>query len=200
MIATATNKKQKINITDIISDVIEQITIKSDIFSHIDINRILVCLGSNRGRSREGIYGKLVPLKFKNGSDILKFDGRYYTMPGIMKSGIPLLYALYFYSPKFFDLPGFEKIKVIFHELYHISPNFNGDIRRLGKIRMAHGSSKKRFDLRFESEVKLFYKYISNTEYMAFLEMDSMSLEKNYKIYARRMKIPKPIVIKDQNI
>jgi predicted metallopeptidase len=188
-------KLQKINITDILTEIIKEITTRSGSFSHIDTKKVTVCLGSNRNSSRGSIYGKLVPLKFKDGSDKLQFRGRYYTIPEIINDGIAQLYAVYFYLPKFFNLSAEEKLRVIFHELYHISPEFNGDIRRMGSVKKAHGSSKKRFDLKFEKEVKLFFEYISNTAYLDFLVMDSKSLHKNYRVYARRMKIPKPVVV-----
>jgi predicted metallopeptidase len=188
-------RQQKINLTDILTDLIEQITARSIHFSHIDVSKVVVCIGSNKKNARGAIYGKLVPLKFQNGSDILPFRGRYYTIPEIIKNGIPQLYAVYFYLPKFFNLSAEDKLKVIFHELYHISQEFNGDIRRMGNVKKAHGSSKKRFDLNFKKEAKLFYEYIKGTPYMDFLKMDSKSLHNNYRVYARRMKIPKPVLM-----
>lgn len=189
-------KKVKLNLSDIISDLIQQISLRFDSFSHIDSKRILVCVGSNRTGGRGGgIYGKLVPLKFKDGAEMLKFNGRYYAMPRIIENGLPLQYVLYFYTPKFFNLRAFEKIKVIFHELYHISPKFNGDIRRMGKVKLAHGSSKKKFDSYFEAEAKIFFDQLATTEYMNILDMNSRALQKEYSVYARRMKIPKPVII-----
>ncbi len=189
-------KLQKINITDILTDIIKQITIQSRFYSHIDINRLIICLGSNKRNSRGAVFGKLVPFKFKGGLNILSYRGKYYTMPEIVKNGTAILYAIYFYLPKFFDLPAEEKLNVIFHELHHISPEFNGDIRRMGNVKKAHGYSRKHFDLKFEKYVKSFYEYISNTTYMDFLKMDSKSLRNNYQLYATRMKIPKPVIVK----
>ncbi len=191
-----TTKKQKLDITEILLRIIEQISANTSSFSHIDTKKILVCLASNKSNTRGGIYGKLVPLKFKNGSDILRFHGKHYTMPAVINNGIRLLYIVYFYIPKFFDLSPFEKLRIIFHELYHISPEFNGDIRRMGEVKKAHGSSKKKFDLYFEKDARSFYEYIMDTEYMDFLKMDTVFLNRNYKVYARRMKIPKPVIIK----
>ena len=66
----------------------------------------------------------------------------------------------------------------------------------MGKVKLAHGSSRKRFDSNFEDEARYFFDNISDTEYMDFLNMDSKSLQKEYSVYARRMKIPKPVIIK----
>jgi predicted metallopeptidase len=192
-------EKQKINITDVLTDLIKEIIIRSHFFSHIDTTKLIVCLSSNKKNGRGSIYGKLVPFKFKNGSDTVTFKGKYYSIPRITNNGTDILYAIYFHLPRFFDLPADKKLNVIFHELYHISPDFNGDIRRMGNVKKAHGSSKKRFDLKFENEVKSFYEYISKTYFLDFLRMDSKSLKNKYHIYARRMKIPKPIVINNPN-
>ncbi len=191
--------KNEINITDLITELIEIIIQKTSIFKHIDINRILVCAASNRKNSRGGTYGKLVPLKFKDGDSILKYRSKYYTIPKIINNGIPLLYIIYFYIPKFFDLPPLEKLRVVFHELYHISDKFNGDIRRMGEMKKAHGFSTKRFNSLFDKELQSFYDYISKTSYMDFLEMDTASIWDKYrKVYCRRIKVPKPVII-DKN-
>ena len=199
----ASNPPQKrINVTDILTQLIETIILQTGIFKHIDIQRILICIAFNRRNGRGGgIYGKLVPLKFKDGSSTLQYRGKYYTMPRIINKGIQQLYIIYFYTPKFFDLSPLEKLRVIFHELYHISPEFNGDIRRMGSFKAAHGSSTKRFNSKFEEELKIFYEYVQNTEFFSYLKMDIRSLRANYKeIYSRRMKLPKPVRIKrDQN-
>jgi hypothetical protein len=194
-ITNKTVNKPKLNITEIITDLIREISVFTESFSHIDANRILVCLASNKSRSRGGIYGKLVPLKFKNGSDILVHKGRKYKIPEIINKDFSVLYAVYFYIPKFFDLSASEKLNTIFHELYHISSDFNGDIRRLGKVKQAHGFSKKKFDTRFENDYKSFLEFIKNKNIYNFLEMDSKTLHNNFIIYARRMKLPKPVLV-----
>lgn len=186
----------KLNITDNLTQIVKLISSESQLFMHIDTDRILVCTGSNRQNSGGGTFGKLVPLKFKDGSDILKHRGRFYTMPKILNNGNEILYIIYFYIPKFFDLPSKDKLNVIFHELYHISPEFNGDIRRMGKVKAAHGASKKVFDLKFREETERFYEYLSGMELISFLEMNTKTMQETYKkIYARRMKLPRPVII-----
>jgi hypothetical protein len=105
-------------------------------------------------------------------------------------------YLIYFYHPRFFNLSPSEKLKVIFHELYHISPDFNGDIRRLAAHKASHGASRERFDDFFEHDLTKFYAYIEKTPYMKFLEMNARALRLSFeKIKGRRMKMPKPVVV-----
>ena len=188
--------QNNINITDTLTNIADLIIHQTSIFKHIDKNRILICLSSNRGNRRGGTYGKLVPLRFKDGSESLQYRGKIYAMPKVVNNKINQLYIVYFYFPKFFDIDPYQKLRVIFHELYHISPEFNGDIRRMGKVKASHGHSKKQFDSLFENELKTFYKYISKSEYINFLRMNGKSIHKNYhNVYCRRMKVPKPVII-----
>ena len=189
-------KKDDIDITGILTRLIEEIINNTQIFGHFDINKIIVCTASNKKNSRGGTYGKLVPLKFENGADILKYKGKNYAMPKIIKNNIQQLYIIYFYIPKFFDLPHIEKLRVIFHELYHISPDFNGDIRRFGKKKISHGSSRDKFNSNFENELIEYYENNMGNRFSHFLKMDMDYIHKNFNnIYSIRMKLPKPINI-----
>ena len=187
----------EINLTDMLTLIINDIVIRTDLFSHIDMSRLLVCIAYNRQRGRGGTYGKLVPLRFKGGLDVVYFRGAYYSMPRIFHRGKRLLYLVYFYVPGFFNLGSREKLAVIFHELYHISQDFNGDIRRLGKRGSSHGHSKTRFNALFEGELLSFCEYAQKTPLIHFLRMNAEYLEKSFsRVLGRRMKLPKPIVVR----
>ena len=186
----------EINISMAITDIIAEISSRVRSFSHIDTGKIQVCISSNRNSGRGATFGKLVPLRFKGGEELLCFRGKCYAMPQVFQNGTRLLYLVYFYSPRFIDLSPREKLRVIFHELYHISPEFNGDIRRFGKGGSAHGNSKKRYDLRFEKEMAEFMAHISSTHHWHFLSMDAGALFSTYrKVFSHRMKTPRPSVI-----
>ncbi|MCP4137693.1 MAG: hypothetical protein GY754_42390 [bacterium] len=190
-------KQDEINLTDVLTLIIQEIVNRSPSFGHIDVSRSLVCVSSNRKGSRGGIYGKLVPLRFENGSGKIKYRGNYFAMPEVIHNNISQLYLIYFYMPKFFDLPPKEQLNVIFHELYHINQDFNGDIRRMGAVKTAHGHSRKHFDSLYSAELESFYRYIKETPYMNFLRLDSRDIYKNFKkITGQRMKIPRPTLIK----
>jgi hypothetical protein len=85
--------------------------------------------------------------------------------------------------------------------LYHISPEFNGDIRRMGKVKAAHGFSKDRFNSIFTEDIRGFHHIIKSHECYKVLSMDSRSLYRTYKkVLARTMKVPKPVVIEGLTI
>ena len=156
----------------------------------------LVCLSSNRDGSKGATYGKVVPLCYLNGSQSVIYKNQKYTMPLVKKNNNIIKYLLYIYLPKFFDLSVKGKLYVLFHELYHINPNFDGDIRNMGNFKRVHGYSIKYFNSFFIKELEDFEKYIKLTSYQNFLEMDHNFFKNNYlSIKGFKVKIPKPTII-----
>jgi hypothetical protein len=81
----------------------------------------------------------------------------------------------------------------MFHELYHISPEFNGDIRRMGKFKSAHGHSKKSFEANYIKYASNYFNKITGTPFYSFLQMSFEDLRKQFKVIQyRRMKNIKP--------
>ncbi len=60
--------------------------------------------------------------------------------------GRELLYILSFCLPRFMDLEFREKLATMLHELWHIGPRFDGDIRRHAGRCYAHSPSQQRYD------------------------------------------------------
>lgn len=183
-----------INLTDILTLIIHDIIKATDEFKSYDLNRILICCASSRNDFKGATYGKLLPLRFKDGSEIISYNNRHYTIPKVKINNIEILYIIYFYIPKFFNLSVGDKVKVIFHELYHINPEFNGDIRRMGNFKSAHGHSRKAFEEKYIVYAETFLKTIKNSPYFHFLEMNYEDIHNQFKkILYQRMKQIKPV-------
>lgn len=192
------NLTNSFNLTDFLFSVINNAVTHTELFSHINTGQMLVCLSTNKG-SGGGIYGKLVPMRFKNGEEIIEYKKKYYAIPHVFNNNMKILYIIYFYMPKFFDLPPDDKLNVIFHELFHINPSFNGDIRRMGKVKSAHGFSKRHFDSHFHDSVIQFKNKIRSSEIYSILSMNTDQLYGTYgKIIARKMKMPRPVIINNK--
>ena len=54
-----------------------------------------------------------------------------------------MLYILNFYLPRFMDLSLTEKVTTIFHELWHISPDFDGDVAASRALLRTHALGKE---------------------------------------------------------
>jgi hypothetical protein len=63
-----------------------------------------------------------------------------------VRGGCEVLYVIYLLMPRFAQLSTPERVQTLFHELYHIAPEFNGDFRRFPGRNFAHGPSRKAFD------------------------------------------------------
>lgn len=169
-------------------------------FSHIDPRRILVCVSSTRGGGVHGTYAKIHPLCFENGTrykTISRGVRRHtYEMATISHRGVEMLYVVYFLIPRFLNLSFREKLITLFHELFHISPEFNGDIRRFPGKNYAHGSSTKRYNAHMARLVDAFLEKHEPGSLTAFLDGDMESIRKRYKtIVGRKMAAPRIVMV-----
>jgi len=115
--------------------------------AHIDLDRVLVCFKQARKRVSHGLFASLTPMRFSGGSATTLRRGRRFTIQRLVDpAGREMLYVLGFYLPRFMDLDFREKLITIVHELWHISPAFDGDIRRHEGRCYAHTGSQKEYD------------------------------------------------------
>jgi hypothetical protein len=115
--------------------------------AHIDLTRVAVCFCQTRKAVRHGIFASLTPLRFKDGAATAQRRGRQYAVQRVCDpDGREMLYVLSFYLPRFQNLDLREKLITILHELWHISPDFNGDIRRHEGRYHAHSHSQCEYD------------------------------------------------------
>lgn len=114
---------------------------------HIRCEQVAVGFAQARNRSAYGLYATLTPLRFEGGQRYERRYSRTYMIQGVRNDrGPEMLYILTFYLPRFQDLDFQQKLITIFHELWHISPACDGDIRRFEGRCFAHSSSQRDFD------------------------------------------------------
>ena len=119
--------------------------------AHIDFGRVAVSFRQARKAVSHGMYASLTPLRFAGGARSTVRGRRAWGIQRLEDaSGREMLYILNFYLPRFLDLGFREKLTTIVHELWHISPEFNGDLRRFGGRCYAHTGSQKEFDAKAE--------------------------------------------------
>jgi hypothetical protein len=168
-----------------------------DALRHVDMSRVAVSFAQTRRAGRQGMFASLTPLRFA--------DGRMHTFRrkrrwGIQRvydpDGREMLYILNFYLPRFLDLPLREKLTTTLHELWHIGPKFDGDVRRLGSRCFAHGSSKKQYDAHVESLLDVWLSLAPPEPLYAFLRLDFRGLTARHgRVFGRRVAAPKLVPI-----
>ncbi|WP_233216395.1 putative metallopeptidase [Blastopirellula marina] len=159
---------------------------------HIDLSRMAVAVAQARKDVPYGIFASLTPLRFEGGSPTTTRRGRTYRVQRLAdERGREMLYILTFYLPRFMDLDFQEKLITIFHELWHVSPKFDGDIRRLPGRCYAHSHSQKEYD---EQMGVLANKYLMTAplrNLYQFLELNFAQLHQQFgRVYG--IKIPRP--------
>jgi len=184
------------NYTDHLAELIRHACLIVPELSHIDCDRIHVGYAPAKTDGEYGLYAKIVPLRFVDGAETMR-KGRYlYRMPDVYYNGRQILYILYFCMPKFANLKFETKLSVIFHELYHISPLFNGDIRRFPGRNYVHGS-KKKYSEKIRALAQEYLNRCDGYRPFEFLRMDMNELERRHgRVVAARMQQPKAIVTK----
>ena len=184
-----------LNLTGELEQLIRDITARTPELAHVVPEKLLVCVSTGRA-SRGGSLAKIHPLRFAGGERSVKARrGRRSvtcTMPSIKHQGEEMLYVVYFLVPRFLELPLREKMITIFHELYHISPDCDGDIRRFPGRNYAHGSSTKSYNLLMGTLVDAYLERLPDSSVLGFLEGNLAALRcRHSAIVARRLQAPR---------
>jgi predicted metallopeptidase len=173
----------------------EDMTARVEELRHIDMSRVGVSFSQTRTAARHGMYAALTPLRFAGGCRESTRRGRRWAIQRVeAPDGREMLYLLSFYLPRFLDLHFREKLTTVVHELWHISPEFNGDLRRFPGRCFAHGSSLKRYDAQVEKLVDRWLSADPPQSLYAFLEHDFRELQSRHgRVFGARIPAPKLI-------
>lgn len=161
-------------------------------FSHVIFDNILVAISPSNG-SRNGVVAKLRPMRFEGGSKAWLIRGIEYSAPEVNINGNNILYIVYFHLPRFMNHGKHQnKLSTVLHELYHISPLFDGDIRRFPGKNFAHGNSRKKYDELIEVFADEYKRETIHPELSDFLKYRYSELKRKYgAIYGDMIRIPR---------
>ena len=143
---------------------------------HIDARRLLISVTQARTARPHGLQAKVTPLRFRHGSLTERRRGRVFQVQRYVLGGIEVLYLVTFCLPRFLDLPFDEKLVTVVHELYHIAPEFNGDLRRHGGRYCIHTASQKKYDKLMSALVEGYLRGAADPAAYAFLRHDFAQL------------------------
>jgi len=163
-------------------------------FRHIDMSRVAVTFAQTRRRVSYGLQAKLTPMRFEEGKlTALREDGRHWTVQRLYDGyDREMLYILTFYLPRFLDQTFSEKMTTVFHELYHISPEFNGDIRRLDGRYHVHSHSQKDYDQEMARLARQYLAQKPPVELFGFLRKTFRGLKRHHgEVVGLSIPIPK---------
>jgi predicted metallopeptidase len=157
----------------------EDLVVRSPDLRHIDMARIAICGSQTRKNVRHGTWASLTSLRFEQGARLARRNGIAYRSQRVFDSkGREMLYILRFYLPRFLDLPFRDALATVVHELWHISPLFNGDIRRFAGRCQCHGPRQHDYEQHVASISDDYLRRSPPEELLAFLHLDAAQLQR----------------------
>ncbi len=162
---------------------------------HIDIQRVAVGFCQTRRKGPDGAQAAIIPLRFRGGQVETVRGGRRYRLQRVCDpSGREMLYIVNFYLPRFLNLPLEEKLTTVMHELWHIGPQCDGDLRRHGGRCHVHSARKQAFDAHARQLARRWLALGPPEPLWDFLRYDFSTLEARYgRVVGTRVPRPKLI-------
>lgn len=115
-------------------------------FAHLDPAAMAFTYTTSRSPGKYGLLARVTPMRFRDGGAYHRHRGTLYQPQRYVIDGREVLYLVTFCLPRFLNLPFLEKLTTVIHELYHISPRFDGDLRRHDGRCQFHTHSKRGYD------------------------------------------------------
>jgi predicted metallopeptidase len=164
-----------------------------DQLHHIDMSRVAISFSQTRRSGAQGIFASLTPLRFADGQlHTFRRKRRWGIQRLYDPDGREMLYILTFYLPRFLDLPLREKLATVLHELWHVGPRFDGDVRRLGSRCFAHGASQKQYDAHVSALLDRWLSLEPPSSVYEFLQPTFRELMARHgRVYGRKVPAPK---------
>jgi predicted metallopeptidase len=161
--------------------------------AHIDLARVGIRFCQARKPVRHGLWASLTPLRFHSGALTMKRRGHTWTIQRVHdEHGREMLYLLSFYLPRFMNLPPREKLATVIHELWHISPHFDGDLRRHPGRCYAHTHSQSSYDRQMHALAERWLALNPPGELHSFFEDDFAQLQRRHgTIFGTKIPTPK---------
>ena len=161
--------------------------------SHIDLPQVAFSFAQARNGSGHGVLASLTPMRFADGSHTTTRHGRQFTAQRLFgDDGHEYLYILTVYLPRLMTHSLKEKVHTLLHELWHISPDFNGDLRRFAGRCYAHGPSEKAYEAQVAQLADQWWNNDPPPELYAFLRFNFPGLQSSCgPIYGTKIPAPK---------
>jgi len=176
----------------------EDLVARLERLRHIDMSQVAVTFTQTRKATSYGMYASLTPMRFAGGRTHTFRHGQRWGVQGLRGTdGREMLYILTFYLPRFLDLGFREKLTTTVHELWHISPKFDGDVRRFAGRCFAHGSSQARYDADVSRLVDRWLAQSPLESVFGFLRVDFHELAARHgRVFGRKIRAPKLVPVK----
>jgi Putative phage metallopeptidase len=162
--------------------------------AHVDLSRTLVSITTARNGRRHGLQARVTPLRFRGGELTTTYRGRPYQVQRVTFEGREVLYLVTFVLPRFLNRDFEDKLVTVFHELYHISPAFDGDLRRHNGRYCAHTASQKKYDAHMAKLANAYLRDAANPDCYSFLRYSFAQLCRRHGVVTG-LHLPRPKLV-----
>lgn len=156
------------------------IVARCDGLRHVDVARVLIGMTQARSERVHGLQARVTPLRFRGGKLTRKRRGVHYQVQRYVVGAREMLYLMTFCLPRFLDQEFDDKLITIFHELYHIGPTFDGDLRRHDGRYSVHSHSKRCYDEQMAHLAREYLASQPDATLHAFLRLDFAQLVRRH--------------------
>ncbi|MFO0866395.1 MAG: putative metallopeptidase [Gemmataceae bacterium] len=187
-------RDQPFDFSAAIARLTEDIAIRSPHFSHLQASRILIGFVQARTGERHGLQARVTPLRFEGGEIVRIRRGVPFQVQRYFEKDKEFLYLMTFCLPRFLEREFDDKLITLFHELYHIGPKFDGDLRRHEGRCHLHTHSKAGYDRHMSAYANEYLQMRPDPRLLGFLRMDYAQLKQRHGMVAAAM-VPRPRLV-----
>jgi predicted metallopeptidase len=167
---------------------------RCSVFHPIDVSRVFITAIQARNGRGHGLQARVTPLRFAGGHLVGRRRGRSYQVQRYFVDGREMLYVMAFCMPRFLDQPFEDKLVTLFHEMYHISPKFDGDLRRLDGRYQIHSCSKRGYDEHMSRLVRDYLMDGADPSLHGFLRLNFAQLQGRHG-HVEAVVVPRPKLV-----
>jgi hypothetical protein len=180
--------------TDRVRRLCANMVAQCDALAHINVSRLLFGMTQARSGRHHGLQARVTPLRFPEGRLVRHRRGVSYQVQRYFVDGVEMLYLVTFCLPRFLDQTFDDKFITLFHELFHISPEFDGDLRRYDGRCDLHSSSKKEYDAHMAHLARAYLSNGADGALHHFLRLDFSQLQHRHGSVVSVL-VPRPKLI-----
>jgi hypothetical protein len=161
---------------------------------HIDVSRLLFGMTQARSGHAHGLQARVTPLRFRHGRLTRRRHGTLFQVQRYIVDDREMLYLVTFCLPRFLDQEFDDKFVTLFHELYHISPEFEGDLRRHEGRCALHTHSKRGYDAQMAHFARAYLGNGADRSLHGWLRLDFAQLQHRHGSVVAAV-VPRPRLI-----
>jgi hypothetical protein len=173
---------------------LSDIVCRCDALGHVQVPHVLIAVTQARNGHAHGLQARVTPLRFQGGRLVRERRGTAYQVQRYFVADQEILYLMTFCLPRFLNQDFDSKFITLFHELYHIGPSFDGDLRRHDGRYALHSHSQRGYDRHMAHLARAYLASRPDPDLHAFLRLDSAQLRMRHGSIEGVM-VPRPKII-----